>query len=84
MFVIRTHKGILNLDSIEQITISKDYSEYNIVARTKPVYSGGNSCEQNEYILTSRPVKEETAQKILSQLYKTMYEGGRGFDFTCI
>ena len=84
MFVIKTRKAILNLDSIEQITISKDYSKYNIVARTKSVYRGGNSCTQSEYILTSQPVKEETAQKILSQLYKTMCEGGMGFDFTCI
>lgn len=84
MFVIKTRQAILNLDSIEQITISKDYSEYNLVARTRPVYTGGNSYKQNEYILTSQPVKEETAQKILSQLYKTIYEGGRGFDFTCI
>ena len=84
MFVIKTRQAILNLDSIEQITISKDYTGYNIEAHTRLVYGGGNSCKKTTYILTSQPVKEETAQKILSQLYKTIYEGGRGFDFTCI
>lgn len=82
MFVIKSEGGIINFDMIENIHVTGDKGRgYALIAETNTYYTGGNSHNENRYMLTRR-MDEDKATEALNKLFAAMTEGASGFDFT--
>ena len=83
MFVIKYEGGIINFDMIENIHVTGDKGRgHALIAETNTYYTGGNSHNENRYMLTRRWLDINEAVEALDKLFAAMTEGASGFDFT--